>query len=150
MAASSYFPWGGDEPVPSASPPYGASSSYTGGPSNNNLAVSHSIASGSPRGPSLLNTRRTPPPPRRVQSEAQVTRMTNPRGIATRNGVPVVTDDQLPASDEGEDKEASPAARKQVGTGAGGPRMSLGPQGAEKLGEGEVLNSPMAPKRKAD
>ncbi|KAK8844728.1 hypothetical protein IAR55_006578 [Kwoniella newhampshirensis] len=99
----SYFPWGSDEP---------------------SAATSSLTSSSTPtHGQKLSADRaRTPPPPRRVQSEIQVTKGSgNPRGIATRNGTPA-----FPVEGETEIVEAP---RRQAPIRPTTPSMSLGPRG---------------------
>lgn len=114
MPATSYFPWG-DE---------GSASKQA------------SLA------PDSLRVRtKTPPPPRRVQSEAWGS-TSNPRGVATRGGEAVGADDWF-----GEGPRASSPPGE---AGGSGPRMSLGPRAGESLRAAEVLVSNGPPRRKAD
>ena len=84
--------------------------------------------------PALLRTAsRTPPPPRRVQSDAQVNSHVNPRGIATRDGKPVFPDVQLPA-----DEVDGPARRLGLSfgaTSAGGNGLGLSSSSSRRGGE---------------
>ncbi|WWD22718.1 hypothetical protein CI109_107211 [Kwoniella shandongensis] len=101
----SYFPWGSDD---SANP----TTSST--PTHNTLG----------HGSNLTPDRaRTPPPPRRVQSEIQITKGAtgNPRGIATRNGKPAFPLD--------ENAEIVEAPRRQAPIRPTTPSMNLGPRG---------------------
>jgi hypothetical protein len=78
----------------------------------------------------------------------------NPRGIATRNGVPAVPD----GSDEPEVTRRKSPMRSNTGVGVGagtgkaGPSMSLGPERGEILGDREVVETRgiAQPKRKDD
>jgi hypothetical protein len=114
--AQSYFPWGSDA-KPQAS---------SSGSPNAHLAQ-----------PDVRNRARTPPPPRRVQSEAQVQHVVNPRGVATRHGIPAF-------ADEIEEKVQRTASPDEV---FNGPRMSLGPSDSERV-LGEVLDSHGPTRRK--
>ena len=95
-----YFPWGDSPPKqPSLSP----------------------METLRPRG-------KTPPPPRRVQSEAWG-HGANPRGIATRNGLPV-------AEGAAGVRSTSPVSMGQEDYG---PKMSLGPYGGERIVGADVV-----------
>jgi hypothetical protein len=141
MSQQSYFPWGSDDAIPSA--PLGPSySSGGGGGSGSSLTPDSARTSG----------RQSAPPPRRVQSDAQINKGPNPRGLAVRNGKPVFTDAQL--TGEPEDLGDGPHAGDSVGStsqlglnGVPQPRMSLGPQGDARVGQAEIV---AAEKRKAD
>lgn len=96
---SGYFPWNGSNDAEGG-----------GGPSY--VPMSHSSSNTlTPE-----SARNIPPgPPRRVQSEAQLTKgNTNPRGLATRNGLPVVPDSAL------SDVEGGEGGTRAVGLGSGG------------------------------
>ena len=84
----------------------------------------------------MRNRARTPPPPRRVQSDAQVSHAMNPRGIATRNGVP--------AFESEEEKLARINSPVQEDDAV---RMSLGGNGRVV---GQVLESIQPGRRKND
>lgn len=176
-----YFPWGSDGNRPSTPNAYGqASGSGTGGQgssrsssqgygsgSSNTLGLSpesakshsHSTAAATASALGLTPTRPPgAPPPRRVQSEIQVTQSgsssgSNPRGIATRNGQPVVTDAMLDAAGAAAatadpSTGISSSARTSADGLAGG--MSLGPRGGDRIGGAEILESTGLTKRKAD
>ena len=132
MMPQTYSPWGDDRPP---TPIYGALN-----PDHSNLRP------------------RTPPPPRRVQSEAQVGKNSiNPRGVATRYGQPVVSDAEL-LGEELDNLAQRPSQMSRSGSlngdpqanALGPPKMSLGPSGGELLGQREILESNGPTKRKAD
>ncbi|GFZ44571.1 Protein SVP26 [Saitozyma sp. JCM 24511] len=141
MSQQSYFPWGSDDAIPSV--PLGPSySSGGGGGSGSSLTPDSARTSG----------RQSAPPPRRVQSDAQINKSPNPRGLAVRNGKPVFTDAQLTGEPEslgdGSHAADSVGSTSQLGlNGVPQPRMSLGPQGDARIGQAEIV---AAEKRKAD
>ena len=137
--SSSYFPWSEDT-------------------SANNYATALSPDSARNPVPGLQlgpSRKGSPAPPRRIQSEAQVTKSAvNPRGIATRNGKHVVSDAEL--VDEPESVLNERVGKSMEGAEDGGaddsrsPTMSLGPKGREVLGGVEVVESLKHAKPKAD
>lgn len=142
----SYFPWGGDDPeetmrsaLSSAS---GSSIQRSPSPNYPSLGVADG---GSSRQRLPIGRLKTPPPPRRVQSEAAGLGM-NPRGIATRNGVPAST----PVN--GNPERSSPPRQDKNGqdTAGGPPKVSLGPKEGEAFAVGEVIDSVDVGKKKAD
>lgn len=138
-SSGGYFPWGGESSRP-GTPSYG----------NGNTSLSPETAKNRPQ----LQLPRPTGPPRRVQSEVYINKGSpaNPRGLATRNGVPVATDDMLRSetADLGSTAIASGSVLGLSGAGADGPAMSLGPRGSERVGGAEVLESTGLTKRKAD
>lgn len=92
---------------------------------------------------------KTPPPPRRVQSEMMASGL-NPRGIATRNGLPAVPDGSVPGDGMGgeSDLRRTRATPSRPST----PSMSLGPDRGEVLGRVEIVDTKgqAQPKRKDD
>ena len=120
----------------------------------------------------------TPPPPRRVQSEAHVQgsgSVRNPRGIATRNGRPALPDPTYTGTGTGTGaaeaagderprgeilasidppaagaRSGSPAPVKKRTANPSPPRVSLGPAEGQPLGGVEVMESQTLTKRKAD
>jgi len=97
---------------------------------------------------------KTPPPPRRVQSEMMTSGL-NPRGIATRNGVPAVPDSVVSGGVNGNGKtEESDLTRRGRGIPSrpSTPSMSLGPDRGETLGRAEIVDTKgqAQPKRKDD
>lgn len=93
---------------------------------------------------------KTPPPPRRVQSEMMTSGL-NPRGIATRNGVPAVPDSVgVPGGGGGE--EIKRARGTKTPSRPSTPSMSLGPDRGEALGRVEIVDTrgQAQPKRKDD
>lgn len=96
--------------------------------------------------------RKSPLPPRRVQSEMNTTQGTiNPRGMATRDGRPVVTDAQLTGEPEAMGDGIGVSSGMQLAScGPGGPAISLGPRGTDILGGAEVIESQLRSRRKAD
>ena len=115
----------------------------------------------------------TPPPPRRVQSEAYVQgsgSAKNPRGIATRNGKPALPDpsagpglgvsdaggkskptgEVLPSIDPSAARSGSPTPVKKRAGNPSPPRVSLGPAESKPLGNVEIMESQTLTKRKAD
>ncbi|WRT63251.1 uncharacterized protein IL334_000154 [Kwoniella shivajii] len=117
-----YFPWGSDESS--------SSGNTLGTPTNLNLNLpssssSSSTTTASPDGNKLRS--KTPPPPRRVQSEIQISKgFVNPRGIATRNGRPALNQNDLGENTEilERPKKSSPLGQSSVSS----PSMNLGPQ----------------------
>lgn len=117
-AQGSYFPWGEE-----------------GGSSPQSTIPLPTLGADSVR-----NRTRTPPPPRRIQSDAQVFHGINPRGIATRNGKAVGVEESLDALEN---------------TGAGGDasvsdsmKINLGPASGETLSRAQVLEAPGGPSKK--
>lgn len=95
------------------------------------------------------------PPPRRVQSEAQVQgagNARNPRGIATRNGKPALESAhvQEKGSQEGSGKADSSTAGTAGQKSNSPPRVSLGPAEGKRLDGVEIVESQTLTKRKAD
>ncbi|CAD6575810.1 MAG: hypothetical protein TREMPRED_001498 [Tremellales sp. Tagirdzhanova-0007] len=128
-----YFPWGNDLPPSSNTP---NQSKY---PSN--LAPNSAIGR-----PFKMN------PPRRVQSEIQVSKgIANPRGLATREGKPVVTDAQL-MEEAGEivSTVGMSSGRVDSSSRPSSPSMSLGSRGLDLLGGAELVDSQIRPRSKAD
>lgn len=150
---NAYFPWGGDD------------ISTSNSNSNSNSGSASGSVSGSGTIPSRLNLTpsslglgrpRTPPPPRRVQSEMMTSGL-NPRGLATRNGIPAVPDSKV-MTDEPDDVDL---VNRRIGLGSAGrstpkrpesPSMSLGPRGNGIVGGAEVIEvkGQAEPKRKND
>lgn len=97
------------------------------------------------------------PPPRRVQSEVQVsvgsghsTLAANPRGLATRRGKPALPDAFLSSGSAGSDSPTGSSLGLSTGEAVSdGPKMGLGPSGQEKVGSTEIVEAGL-PKRKAD
>ncbi|ORX35056.1 transmembrane adaptor Erv26-domain-containing protein [Kockovaella imperatae] len=139
----SYFPWDGNSP---------------------NLSSTNSPRLGSLNPDVARTMSRTPPPPRRVQSDAFVHGTgLNPRGIATRDGRPVFPDSGI----AGEDITVDGVSKRlglgglgigHVGTSSPGrsasssarmesPSMSLGSSGA--VGNAEIVDAGVT-KRKND
>lgn len=131
-----------------------------------NLNPASASASGSSSGASLSAPGPSHPPPRRVQSEAQVpgTGGRNPRGIATRNGRPALEDPSAAAAGgEGRKSDVLPPMSRPTspgqsdgngnsgkGKGRSPPRVSLGPQGTQRLEGVEIVESQGLTKKKAD
>jgi hypothetical protein len=97
---------------------------------------------------------KTPPPPRRVQSEMMASGL-NPRGIATRNGMPAVPDGGggIPGvGGVGGDTEMSRRTGRSTPSRPSTPSMSLGPDRGEVLGRVEIVDTKgqAQPKRKDD
>jgi hypothetical protein len=102
------------------------------------------------------------PPPRRVQSEAQVQgagSARNPRGIATRNGRPALEAGGAGTADTAGNGDKLEKLNKleepdQTSTGKGKshspPRVSLGPMDGKRLEGVEIVESQTLTKRKAD
>jgi hypothetical protein len=166
----SYFPWGEESPSSSNSksnsnPNSIHKSSHNPSPepsssSRQSLGVTSAMGSSS-RG-SSISRMKTPPPPRRIASEANVLGV-NPRGIATRNGVPFASDQVATAGSEVLQTHTPPSSISATGSSAldldlGGesgrsgagrsghsssstnnPSMSLGPERGEPLGGAEVV-----------
>lgn len=166
----SYLPWGEESSGQSSTGGAGGIS-RSGTPSNASGGSAYG-ASLSPEVAATSSARRSPvgngggiiprmPPPRRVQSEVQVstgsghsTAQANPRGLATRQGKPAMPDAMLPSptgsdafSTEGDSLGLSVGG--SGGAGGSGPKMGLGPTGTQKVGQTEIVESGL-PKRKAD
>jgi hypothetical protein len=166
-----YFPWGGGSSSngeTSTSTPSSASRVSRPGSASGSASLGRvggiGIGLGRPgdRG-------KTPPPPRRVQSE-MMTAGLNPRGVATRNGVAAVPDSMAVGSDggagagsgvRGRGMSEEPESIRRTGLGAAGrstpmrpesPSMSLGPERGVPLGGAEIVDTKgkAQPKRKDD
>ena len=143
---TNYFQWNGNGSEE------GSSLSNSNSNSNSNSRTSPgpgSIQMGLGKGrPSSI---KTPPPPRRVQSEMMTSGL-NPRGIATRNGAPAVPDSVgVPGGGgvgTGEDLRRTRGTPSRPST----PSMSLGPDRGEALGRVEIVDTrgQAQPKRKDD
>jgi hypothetical protein len=142
---TNYFPWNGSEE--------GSSISNNSNSNSRNSPVPGSIAMGIGKGrPTSI---KTPPPPRRVQSEMMTSGL-NPRGIATRNGVPAVPDAVgIPGAGGGgggTGEEMRRARGTRTPSRPSTPSMSLGPDRGEALGRVEIVDTKglAQPKRKDD
>jgi hypothetical protein len=135
---TNYFPWNGSEEGSSIS---NSNSNSNSNSRNSPVPGSMQIGIGKGRPTSI----KTPPPPRRVQSEMMTSGL-NPRGIATRNGAPAVPD----AAGVGEDMKRARGTRTPSRPST--PSMSLGPDRGEALGRVEIVDTKgvAQPKRKDD
>jgi hypothetical protein len=148
-----YFPWNGNGSGETTSSTPSSSRSGSGSLGRAS-GTGIGIGIGRPGG-------RTPPPPRRVQSEMMTTGL-NPRGIATRNGVAAVPDSMLPGTGTGGyTEEPVPDSIRRTGLGVAGrsiprrpesPSMSLGPERGVRLGGAEIIETKgqAQPRRKDD
>lgn len=141
--STTYFPWNG---------------STTGSDDTSSLSLSRSQSRTSSPAPGLglhmgigkgRPGQKTPPPPRRVQSE-MMTQGLNPRGIATRNGAPAVPDGA--GSVGGGYTDEPTTIRRSTPSRPSTPSMSLGPDRGEVLGRVEIVDTKgqAQPKRKDD
>ena len=148
----SYFPWRGNEDGGNISsdsrvptPPYSSLTPET--------MARQRGASGSSR---------TPPPPRRVQSEAQVSSV-NPRGIAVRCGTPMFNEPESMSGDGDANNDYHNSNRRpsrpssaaglsrSIANGSPGPgKMRLGVKTGELLTRSDAVVSEGPTKRKAD
>lgn len=151
---TNYFPWNGED---------GSSQSMSGSASGSgSLSLSRTnspglIHMGLGKGrPGSIPGQKTPPPPRRVQSEMMTSGL-NPRGIATRNGVPAIPDGS--GSGSGAGVIGIPGVESDMSRRTGRipsrpstPSMSLGPERGEALGRVEIVDTKgqAQPKRKDD
>ena len=129
---TNYFPWNGSE----------EGSSSNSNSRNSPGMIQMGLGKGRP------SSIKTPPPPRRVQSEMMTSGL-NPRGIATRNGAPAVPDSAgIPSG--GEDMRRGRGTRTPSRPST--PSMSLGPDRGEALGRVEIVDTKgvAQPKRKDD
>jgi hypothetical protein len=134
---TNYFPWNGSEEGSSISNNSNSNSNSRNSPVPGSMQMG--IGKGRP------TSIKTPPPPRRVQSEMMTSGL-NPRGIATRNGAPAVPD----AAGVGEDMKRARGTRTPSRPST--PSMSLGPDRGEALGRVEIVDTKglAQPKRKDD
>jgi hypothetical protein len=145
--STTYFPWNGSatgSDESSLSMPMSRSQSRTSSPAPG-LGLQMGLGKGRPG-------QKTPPPPRRVQSE-MMTQGLNPRGIATRNGVPAVPDGTGSTGSTGGGYTEEPTTmRRSTPSRPSTPSMSLGPDRGEVLGRVEIVDTKglAQPKRKDD